>query len=186
MSSHLKNETTASISPSRLARWVLTSFLLTFMIVRILVYLIMSRRLPDFYVQMGGTHVHHLNFGIVLLAVIGAILLFRRIEGNRLLTVAAVYGVGLALTFDEFGMWLHLGGSYWQRASWDAVAVVGGLLALMVVAPRFRQWRVSQRWTVFVLVLLLAVFSLTLTESILRWQRTIGPKLMQIEDSGPH
>jgi hypothetical protein len=37
----------------------------------------------------------------------------------------------MALTFDEFGMWLHLGGSYWQRASFDAVVCyqvfLGGL-----------------------------------------------------------
>ena len=37
-----------------------------------------------------------------------------------------MYGVGLALTFDEFGLWFHLGGSYWQRASFDAVVVIGG------------------------------------------------------------
>jgi len=41
------------------------------------------------------------------------------------LTLAAlVYGVGLALTFDEFGMWVHLGGPYWQRASFDAVVLI--------------------------------------------------------------
>jgi hypothetical protein len=34
----------------------------------------------------------------------------------------------MALTFDEFGMWLHLGGSYWQRASIDASIVVAALL----------------------------------------------------------
>jgi hypothetical protein len=33
----------------------------------------------------------------------------------------------MALTFDEFGMWLHLGGSYWQRASFDAVIVLLGV-----------------------------------------------------------
>ena len=32
----------------------------------------------------------------------------------------------MGLTFDEFGMWLHLGGGYWQRASYDAVIVILG------------------------------------------------------------
>ena len=45
-----------------------------------------------------------------------------------------VYAIGLALTFDEFGMWLHLGGSYWQRASFDAITVVGTLLGLAATA----------------------------------------------------
>jgi len=49
------------------------------------------------------------------------------------------------LTFDEFGMWLHLGGSYWQRASFDAIVTVGALLALIVAAPalwhfNWRHW----------------------------------------------
>ena len=39
------------------------------------------------------------------------------------------YGVAMGLTFDEFGMWLHRGGGYWQRASFDAIIV---LLAVYV------------------------------------------------------
>lgn len=81
---------------------------------------------------MCSTHIHHLNYGIVLLSGVGAYLLLVRPEGRRLLVAATVYGVGLALTFDEFGLWVHLGGSYWQRASFDAVVVIGALLALIV------------------------------------------------------
>jgi hypothetical protein len=84
--------------------------------------------IPDFYVHVGGTHVHHLNFGIVLLSAVGALLLFAAPTGRALDLTALAYGVGLALTFDEFGMWLHLGGSYWQRASFDAIIVVGSVL----------------------------------------------------------
>ena len=43
-------------------------------------------------------------------------------------------GVAMGLTFDEFGMWLHLGGSYWQRASVDAVIVVTALFGLVAFA----------------------------------------------------
>jgi hypothetical protein len=51
---------------------------------------------------------------------------------KRSASVAALgYGVAMALTFDEFGMWLHLGGSYWQRASVDAVIIVAAVLALI-------------------------------------------------------
>jgi len=49
---------------------------------------------------------------------------------------AVVYGFSMALTFDEFGMWLHLGGSYWQRASFDAVIVLLGLFGVLAFLPR--------------------------------------------------
>jgi len=121
---------TVHVHPRKLARWALFSFVLTFMIARTCVLLIMSRRMPNFYFFMNGTHVHHLNYGIFLLAAVGGYGVFRRPVGRAAEVTALVYGVAMALTFDEFGMWLHLGGSYWQRASVDAVIVVAALLAL--------------------------------------------------------
>jgi hypothetical protein len=50
------------------ARIVLFSFLLTFVAARILAYCIMARDIPDLFVHVGGTHVHHLNYGIFLLS----------------------------------------------------------------------------------------------------------------------
>ena len=75
-----------------------------------------------------GTHVHHLNYGIFLLAAVGGYSVFRRPTGRTAEITALIYGVAMGLTFDEFGMWLHLGGSYWQRASVDAVIVVAALV----------------------------------------------------------
>ena len=48
--------------------------------------------------------------------------------------------IGLGLTFDEFGMWLHLGGLYWQRASFDAVTVISAMLALVAYGSTIRHW----------------------------------------------
>jgi len=176
---------TLSIPATRLARWVLTSFLVTFMATRIIIFLIMSRRIPDIYIHIGGTHVHHLNYGILLLAGVGALLLFRRIGGRSLIPVAAIYGIGLALTFDEFGMWLHLGGSYWQRASWDAVAVIAGLLALIAVAPKIKQLKARHGWTAFVLILMFTTFSVLLVDSLRRVQRAVEPSLLRLEELAP-
>ena len=134
-------------SHRHLARIVFVSFLLVFILARILVFLIMSRRIPDLFIYMGGTHIHHLNFGIFLLAAVGAYLLFRRPLGLRAELAAAVYGMGMALTFDEFGMWLHLGGSYWQRASWDAIIVLTSVFAIIGFAPSFKRFRLSH-WIV--------------------------------------
>src|SRR5947207_2732651 len=114
-----------------LARKVWAAFAFTFVLSRILVFLIMSGRMPDIHSHFRVTHLHHLNYGIVLLAGVGAVLLFNRPTGRWLAGTAILYGVGLALTFDEFGMWLHLNTDYWQRASFDAVVAIGSLLGLL-------------------------------------------------------
>ena len=103
----------------QIARRILTAFLFTFVAARVTVFLIISRRIPDLYLHLGGTHIHHLNYGIFLLSGVGAYLLFARPHGRTLLGVAVLYGIGLALTFDEFGLWLHLGGSYCPRCYKD-------------------------------------------------------------------
>jgi hypothetical protein len=69
---------------THLARLVFFVFLLTFMIARISVFLIMSRRMPDLYLCVGGTHIHHLNYGIFLLAGLSASHLFRKPTGRGL------------------------------------------------------------------------------------------------------
>ena len=113
-----ESPTGSTLHLRRLARVVFTTFLLTFIASRLLVILIMGRMIPDFFFHMGQTHVHHLNYGIFLLSTLTGILIFFEVTERERWWCAVAYGFGLALTFDEFGMWLHLGGeSYWQRAS---------------------------------------------------------------------
>jgi hypothetical protein len=166
------------------ARIMLASFLLTFLIARILVLLIMTRRIADLYLYLGQTHVHHLNYGIFLLTGVGAYLLFFPATRPRA-WIVALFGVGLALTFDEFGMWLHLGGPYWQRASFDAVVVIAATLGLITVAPAAWRMRPRQWVTATLSVLLLAAFvALTVRE----WNaiaNRAGPKLWRIEQAAP-
>ena len=163
---------------------MLASFLLTFLAARILVLLIMTRRVHDLYLYVGQTHVHHLNYGIFLLTAVGAYLLFFPTPRPPAWILVA-YGVGLALTFDEFGMWLHLGGPYWQRASFDAVVIIAATLGLISVAPAV--WRFRPRhWATAVLsVLLLAAFAwLTARE----WNRLANhtlPRFERIEQAAP-
>jgi hypothetical protein len=47
--------------------------------------------------------------------------------------VSILYGVGAALTLDEFALWLNLANVYWSpqgRESIDAVILFGSLLAI--------------------------------------------------------
>lgn len=181
---------TASIpsgsSTRRLARITFTTFLLTFIASRVLVILIMSRSIPDFFLHLGGTHVHHLNYGIFLLSAVGAILLFERNLSERQRNwCAAVYGFGMALTFDEFGMWLHLGGSYWQRASFDAVVVILSFFGVIAFAPRLERMR-SHHWiTGGVTLVAVVTFYVMLVKSFDYAGKKVGPKLHQLEEIGP-
>ena len=125
----------------------------------------MARRIPDVYLHLGGTHVHHLNYGIFLLAAVGGYLLLGRPDESGSARAAVLYGIGLALTFDEFGLWLHLGGSYWQRASFDAVVVIAALLTLILIAPRLRAFRPHHWATATAVALATIVFGVMLVDS---------------------
>ncbi len=165
-------------------RLAFLAFLVTFAASRLLVFLIMARRLPDLYVHVGGTHVHHLNFGIFVLAATGAWLAFGEPAERARTRAAVLYAIGLALTFDEFGMWLHLGGSYWQRASFDAVVVLAALLGLGAYAPPLRAWHARQFTTAAVALVVAAVFFLMLVESF-RFGARIEQRLQPLETQAP-
>lgn len=144
----------------------------------------MSRRIPDFYLHLGGNHIHHLNYGIFLLAGVGAYMLFEPNASAHRKRVGIIYGIGLALTFDEFGMWLHLGGGYWQRASFDAIVVLASGLALAAFAPPLRQWRPRQTASAAILVGMIVLFGLMRTESFAFAARE-QPMLDRLELNAP-
>jgi hypothetical protein len=174
-------------SPTRhLARLTFIAFLLTFIASRTLVILIMTRQLPDLFLHMHGTHVHHLNYGIFLLAIVaGVTLLATNLNSRQRSICAVVYGVAMALTFDEFGMWLHLGGSYWQRASFDAVIVVLSLLGVLGFMPRWQKIRAHHFVTGGVLLAVVTAFYILLWKSLSHASDKLTPRLLEIEEKGP-
>jgi hypothetical protein len=125
------------------------SFLVTFIGVRILVRLIVHNEGPFQWVVVRGHHIHHLVWGILILLLVGYgwMLDLGRSHAplsiffSRLMSVS--YGVGAALTLDEFAVWLNLEpDAYWSREgriSIDAVILFGGVLAVAAWgAPFFR------------------------------------------------
>lgn len=107
--------------------WVLVGFLPTFIMARQLV-----AHDPNFYVSVHGIHVHHFTWGIIILAGVGFASLVSPKRAQPWL--AAVYGIGLALAFDEFGMWVHLTSNYNLDQSED---VMVGILVFLVIVVYF-------------------------------------------------
>ena len=181
---HLSRFSDWPVPVRHIARVVLLAFLLTFITARVVVLLIMAHRIPDLYLHLGGTHVHHLNYGIFLLAGVGAYFLLFSVSPQARLRAGVVYGVGLALTFDEFGMWLHLGGGYWQRASFDAIIVLAGVLGLVSFAPRVERGRSPHIATTLLMLGAAVAFYALLAESF-RFAERVEPRLEQMEQGGP-
>jgi len=131
------------------------SFVITFLGVRLIVMLILRNRGPFGWVEIKGHHIHHLVWGILILLLVGYGWLLdlgrshspMSIFFSRLMSVS--YGVGAALTLDEFALWLNLEpDAYWTRegrVSVDAVILFGGILAMGAWgAPFFRG--LSRMW----------------------------------------
>ncbi len=167
----------------RLARRTLFGFIVTFLLARIMVFLIMAKAVPNMYFFTQGTHVHHLNYGIFLLSLVAGYSVFRRPTGRAAEITALLYGVALALTFDEFGMWLHLGGSYWQRASVDGVIVVAALIGLVAFARTIERYESRHLWAFVILAVVLVVFSVVLYQAGDRIGGLVGDKLQELESS---
>lgn len=117
-----------------LVGWMLVAFLLTFLATRAVTRAIRAGRGPFRDTSVGGVHVHHQVYGIFLLLGTGLAEFTYRPEPPWAQILAVLFGVGAALTLDEFALWLHLDDVYWStegRSSVDAVLValvVGGLL----------------------------------------------------------
>ena len=74
----------------------------------------------------GGTHVHHLFWGILLLLSMGYLGISDRPGSPWFEFVAIAFGIGMGLTMDEFALWLNLQDVYWSdkgRQSIDAVVI---------------------------------------------------------------
>jgi hypothetical protein len=87
-------------------------------------------------VSVGGTHVHHLVWGICAMIVFGYIGVVHQPESPWREILAGLFAVGVGLTLDEFALWLELKDVYWEkdgRKSIDAMLIAGCLAAIALV-----------------------------------------------------
>jgi hypothetical protein len=111
------------------------AFLATFAFIRTSTHMIRAgvSWWPGNVSTKGGTHVHHMVFGILALLVVGFCSLSLDPDTPWRDVLAVLFGIGAGLTLDEFALWLNLEDVYWApkgRQSIDAVivaSVLGGL-----------------------------------------------------------
>ncbi len=136
--------------------WVALSFLVTFGFVRYITYSIRKKKLDEqkhphlakaqrrfgfgFHdiVLPGGLHIHHAVPGIFLALMAGYLGLI--VEKKAIRPISIMYGIGAALTLDEFALWLELRDVYWSkngRRSFEAVAIAGSLFMGGVALSQF-------------------------------------------------
>lgn len=101
---------------------------------------------PFHDVAMGGRHIHHMFWGILLLLLTGYGWVAGAGSGEGKASrwaarlMAMLYGVASALTLDEFALWLNLRDVYWEREgreSFEALALFGALLSIGVFGRHF-------------------------------------------------
>ena len=111
------------------------AFLVTLAGVRGITVMIRAGVGPLHNVAAGGLHIHHLVWGILLLLIVGYVWLLEIGVGSSWVAslTAIAFGLGAALTLDEFALWLNLSDVYWERQgreSIDAVLIFAGLLSV--------------------------------------------------------
>jgi hypothetical protein len=117
------------------------AFFVSFGVLRGMTYSIHHNAGPFRNIVIRNVHIHHLVWGILLLLGVGYVWLAQVGLGvgessRRASTLMAMlYGIGAALTLDEFALWLNLEDVYWTRKgrqSIDAIILFGSLLLIGV------------------------------------------------------
>lgn len=122
--------------------FLLDSFLVTFTTVRLITHSIRDQRFKRVLHNVsgpGGIHVHHMVPGIIMILTFGYLGVSEPDPKRRSLH-AIGFGVGAALTLDEFALWLNLKDVYWAkqgRDSIDAVVIAGTIFTLGLMGKGF-------------------------------------------------
>jgi CRP-like cAMP-binding protein len=138
--------------------WMLAGFVLSLGLARLVVFLILRYHLEKqlfALVQAGSDpnpmHVHHFNYGLLLIGTAGLCGLFP-LGRKALRALAFVFGFGAGLIFDEFSLIWSLDPEYARPSSLIACGIAGALLALLTYGGRFfgavarRGWLSLRGW----------------------------------------
>ncbi len=93
------------------------------------------------------------------------------------------WDVSVNAEIDEFGMWLHLGGSYWQRVSVDAVIVVAALFGLVAFARTLKRFERHHFWLFFIVLVVVLGFGAVIYIAGSRLGEMVGQPLRELESA---
>ena len=111
----------------------LASFVLTFLVTRVITRLIRAGKGPFRNLTPGGMHVHHVVPGVALMVVGGFIAIASGRRGFGAGTAAVLFGMGVGLVLDEFALILHLDDVYWTEEGRKSVEIVVLTVALVAL-----------------------------------------------------
>lgn len=121
------------------ARWALAAFLVTALVTRAITTTLRLRGAgTEGGLMIDGLHIHHMVFGLIILAVLTFMMLLHAGQGgpwgNRA-WVPILFGVGWALILDESALIVSLADVYWEPLGDLSYWVMGAFaLALLVAA----------------------------------------------------
>jgi hypothetical protein len=105
--------------------------------------------MPDLFLTIKGVHIHHFTYGVCILTIVGLYFILKRPElgSSSFKRITFLYGIGLGLTFDEFGMWIRLEDNYWVRQSYDAVVTILLILLNLAYYKSLLSWLKELRYS---------------------------------------
>ncbi|GIH09687.1 hypothetical protein Rhe02_77540 [Rhizocola hellebori] len=132
------------------ALWLLLGFLVTFIVTRGITRRIRGKKAAEAAqadaapteagglknVYIGGVHIHHQVWGILLVLITGLLEFRFNPESPWGEVLGALFGAGAALTLDEFALWFHLDDVYWSREgqkSIDAILIGAALGSVLLI-----------------------------------------------------
>jgi CRP-like cAMP-binding protein len=131
--------------------WMLIGFLASLGGARLVVHLILKYKLEkQLFALVPGSdpnpmHVHHFNYGLVLIGAAGLASLFPL--GRRALRLLALaFGLGCGLVFDEFALFWRLDPEYAQGLSLFACGAAAALLVQLTYFRRFWAALARRAW----------------------------------------
>ena len=118
------------------------SFLITFGFIRTSAHMIRAQiKWWPGNVEVGGTQIHHLVWGIVTIMITGYVGVTIAPPSPWHEIIAVFFGIGMGLALDEFALWLDLKDVYWSeqgRRSIDAVIIAATITGMILVG--FTAW----------------------------------------------
>jgi len=115
------------------------SFLVTVLAARLISWIA-----PWYHWTIAGVHLHHYVYGIFILTAAGYLALV--FKGPRATSwIALLYGLGVGLTFDEFGFWINPIFQRGVRWNYRGITTIVTGLVIVSLIPLWRRKRTEGR-----------------------------------------